>query len=54
MATLTPLDVSQPISNKDGTPTQYFEELWFELVTCLKDIQDSIDDLQSQIDTHHP
>lgn len=51
---LPELDISKSIVNKEGKPTQYFEELWFLLTQELITLQSQIDDLQSQIDGFHP
>ena len=48
------LDVSRPLANDDGTPSEYFEELWFTLIAQVTLLQETVVDLQAQIDLHHP
>ena len=45
----TNLDVSQQIANSDGTPSRYFEELWYSLVaTTGGEDGDFVNDLIDQ------
>lgn len=54
MADLPILDVSRNISNDDGSPSEYFEELWFILTEQLTILEATVIDLQAQIDGFHP
>ena len=58
---VTDLDISAKIVERDGYPNEYFEEQWHLVVICcaqlqqrIVDLEATVLDLQSQIDSFHP
>ena len=58
---ISDLDISARIVTKEQRPNQYFEDQWHLIVLCCEQqqaeitaLQQTVIDLQAQIDLHHP